>query len=58
MPEMIVIATHGMTGGRRISFGTVAKEVVNEAACPVLVLRAQESDPLAKTHGASSSASA
>ena len=40
--DMIVIATHGMTGWRRIPFGSVAKKVVEEAKCPVLVLRAQE----------------
>jgi len=40
--DMIVIATHGMTGWRRIPFGSVAKKVVEEAECPVLVLRAQE----------------
>jgi len=42
--DMIVIATHGMTGWRRIAFGSVAKKVVEEAACPVLVLRAKEAD--------------
>jgi nucleotide-binding universal stress UspA family protein len=56
--DMIVIATHGMTGWRRIAFGSVAKEVVEEAACPVLVLRAQESHQSAESHAASSSASA
>jgi nucleotide-binding universal stress UspA family protein len=40
--DMIVIATHGMTGWRRIPFGSVAKKVVEEGECPVLVLRAQE----------------
>ena len=40
--DMIVIATHGMTGWRRIPFGSVAKKVVEEAECPVLVLRAHE----------------
>ena len=56
--DMIVITTHGMTGWRRIAFGSVAKKVVEEAVCPVLVLRAQESDQSAKSQTASSSASA
>jgi nucleotide-binding universal stress UspA family protein len=40
--DLIVIATHGMTGWRRIAFGSVALKVVEHASCPVLVLRAQE----------------
>ncbi len=39
--DMIIIATHGMTGWRTIPFGSVAKKVVEQAACPVLVLRAK-----------------
>ena len=39
--DMIIIATHGMTGWRRIAFGSVAEKVVKEAECPVLVLRAK-----------------
>jgi len=39
--DIIVIATHGMTGWRNIAFGSVAKEVVENATCPVLVLRAK-----------------
>ncbi|MGB8543582.1 MAG: universal stress protein [Candidatus Acidiferrales bacterium] len=37
--DMIIIATHGMTGWRKIAFGSVAEKVVEEAECPVLVLR-------------------
>lgn len=37
--DMIIIATHGMTGWREIAFGSVAEKVVKQAACPVLVLR-------------------
>jgi nucleotide-binding universal stress UspA family protein len=29
--DMIVIATHGMTGRRRIAFGSVARKVVEQA---------------------------
>jgi nucleotide-binding universal stress UspA family protein len=39
--DMLVISTHGMTGWRPIAFGSVAKKVVEEAPCPVLVLRAK-----------------
>jgi nucleotide-binding universal stress UspA family protein len=42
--DMIVIATHGMTGWRKIAFGSVAEEVVEEADCPVLVLRAKTTE--------------
>ena len=56
---MIVIATHGMTGWRRIPFGSVAKKVVEEADCPVLVLRAQETGAAeTQPHTSSSSATA
>ncbi len=56
--DMIVIATHGMTGWRRIPFGSVAKKVVEEAKCPVLVLRAQETGHAGKTQAHTSSSSA
>jgi nucleotide-binding universal stress UspA family protein len=58
--DMIVIATHGITGWRRIPFGSVAKKVVEEAECPVLLLRAHEAAQPAETqaHASSSSATA
>jgi nucleotide-binding universal stress UspA family protein len=56
--DMIVIATHGMTGWRRIPFGSVAKKVVEEADCPVLVLRAQETGHPAEPPARTSSSSA
>jgi nucleotide-binding universal stress UspA family protein len=56
--DMIVIATHGMTGWRRIPFGSVAKEVVEEVECPVLVLRAQETGQAAETQARTSSSGA
>ncbi len=56
--DMIVIATHGMTGWRRIPFGSVAKKVVEEAECPVLVLRAQETGQAGETQARTSSSSA
>jgi nucleotide-binding universal stress UspA family protein len=38
--DMVIIATHGMTGWHKIAFGSVAEKVVKQATCPVLVLRA------------------
>jgi nucleotide-binding universal stress UspA family protein len=38
---LIVIATHGQTGWRRLVFGSVAAKVVRLAACPVLTVRAK-----------------
>jgi len=38
--DLIVIATHGMTGWRRLAFGSVTEKVVRTANCPVLVIRA------------------
>ncbi|MFY9691652.1 MAG: universal stress protein [Candidatus Acidiferrales bacterium] len=38
--DLIVIATHGMTGWHRLAFGSVTEKVVRLASCPVLVLRA------------------
>jgi hypothetical protein len=55
---MIVIATHGMTGWRRIPFGSVAKKVVEQAECPVLVLRGQETGHASETPAPTSSSSA
>jgi len=37
--DLIVIATHGMTGLRSLAFGSVTESVVRTASCPVLVLR-------------------
>lgn len=39
--DLIVIATHGMTGWHRMVFGSVAEKVVRLATCPVLVLRVE-----------------
>jgi nucleotide-binding universal stress UspA family protein len=38
--DLIVIATHGMTGWREFAFGTVAEKVLKQGDCPVLLLRA------------------
>ena len=42
--DMIVIATHGMTGWRRVVFGSVAERVVRLAKCPVLTTRARQAE--------------
>ncbi|HXW62526.1 MAG TPA: universal stress protein [Candidatus Acidoferrales bacterium] len=39
--DLIVIATHGMTGWHKLAFGSVAEKVVKMAPGPVLVLRSQ-----------------
>lgn len=38
--DLIVIATHGLTGWRHLVFGSVAERVLRLAQCPVLVLHA------------------
>ena len=37
--DLIVIATHGLTGWRRFMFGSVAEKVMRFAQCPVLTIR-------------------
>lgn len=39
-PELIVIATHGLTGLAHVLLGSVAEKVVRRAPCPVLSVRA------------------
>jgi universal stress protein A len=43
--ELIVMATHGRKGLRRLALGSVAEHVVREAPCPVLTVRPQPSRP-------------
>ena len=43
--DMIVIATHGMTGWRRVVFGSVAERLVRLAKCPVLTNRVSQAEP-------------
>ena len=40
--NLIVMATHGRKGVRRLILGSVAERVVREAPCPVLTVRPQE----------------
>jgi nucleotide-binding universal stress UspA family protein len=39
--DLIVIATHGMSGWRQLAFGSVAEKVVRLSTFPVLVMRAR-----------------
>jgi nucleotide-binding universal stress UspA family protein len=36
--ELVVIATHGHTGLKRLTLGSTAERVLRHASCPVLVL--------------------
>ena len=36
--DLIVIASHGLTGWQRLVFGSVAEKVVRQATCPVLTI--------------------
>jgi nucleotide-binding universal stress UspA family protein len=38
--DLIVIASHGLTGWRRLVHGSVAEKVVHQATCPVLTIMA------------------
>jgi nucleotide-binding universal stress UspA family protein len=40
--DLIVIATYGKTGWRRLAFGSVTERVVRLATCPVLTIRSTE----------------
>lgn len=37
--DLIVMATHGMSGWHKLVFGSVTEKVVRVAQCPVLILR-------------------
>jgi nucleotide-binding universal stress UspA family protein len=54
--DLIIIATHGMTGWRKFAFGSVTEKVVKDAGCPVLVLRAEAGAAENKEEAASSAA--
>ncbi len=42
--DIIVIATHGFTGWKKVMFGSVTEKVIRLANCPVLSIRAMQ-DP-------------
>ena len=37
--DIIIIATHGLTGWRKFMFGSVTEKVIRMAGCPVLSIR-------------------
>lgn len=43
-PDLIVIATHGLTGWRHLVFGSVAEKVVRHSPCPVLTIVAPHAE--------------
>lgn len=45
--DLIVIATHGLTGWRRFIFGSVAEKVIRIAPCPVLSIQFSIQSPQA-----------
>ena len=42
--DLIVIATHGLTGWQHIVFGSVAERVVRTAKCPVITVRGRRTN--------------
>jgi nucleotide-binding universal stress UspA family protein len=56
--DLIVIATHGMNGWRRLAFGSVTDKVVRTVECPVLVLRKAATDESEEQGAKSASAGA
>lgn len=40
--DLIIVSTHGHTGMKRVAFGSVAERIVQQAGCPVLVVREKE----------------
>jgi universal stress protein A len=46
--DLIVIATHGYTGLKHVFLGSTAERVVRHAPCPVLVVRENEREFIAK----------
>jgi nucleotide-binding universal stress UspA family protein len=41
-PDLIVMATHGRTGVRRLLLGSVTEKIVRTAPCPVLAVPSRE----------------
>ena len=40
--DLVIIATHGWSGWRRLVFGSVAERVLRESTCAVLSIRCSE----------------
>ena len=45
--DLIVMGTHGRTGWRRVTMGSVAEAVVRSASCPVLAIKSETQVPQA-----------
>lgn len=45
LTDLIVLATHGRTGIKRLVIGNVAEKVVRHAPCPVLTVKAKAAQP-------------
>jgi len=43
--DMIVIATHGLSGWRRFISGSTTEQIVRQASCPVLTIRKPAAKP-------------
>ena len=43
--DLIVMGTHGRTGWRRVTMGSVAEAVVRSASCPVLAIKSETQVP-------------
>jgi universal stress protein A len=46
--DLIVMGTHGLTGLNHRLFGGLTEEVVRQAKCPVMVVKAPESEPVSR----------
>jgi nucleotide-binding universal stress UspA family protein len=46
--DLIVMATHGRTGFKRLLMGSVAEEVVRRARCPVFTFKPRQHQPAAQ----------
>lgn len=44
--DLIVMGTHGRTGWRRVTMGSVAEAVVRTTSCPVLAIKSETKVPL------------
>ena len=53
--ELVVIATHGHTGLRRLVLGSTVERVLRHAPCPVLVVRDRKQEDLETGEGTSAS---
>jgi len=48
--DLIVMATHGRTGLKRLLMGSVAEKVVRHSKCPVFTFKAPHHEPAGASH--------